>query len=130
MMLGLATPTEAGAMGAVGAIVLAVLHHPELSRAGRRIFVGGVIAAAIGGALAIAGDRAPGLQARLCRDLFRDSVALPRGGSHPGPARPDQAGLRDDHADHRDGRFHPDRVDLLFRRVSRRSTATSGWRIC
>ena len=55
MMLGLATPTEAGAMGAVGAIVLAVLHHPELSRAGRRVFVGGVIAAAIGGALAIAG---------------------------------------------------------------------------
>ena len=34
MMLGLATPTEAGAMGAVGAIVLAVLHHPELSRTG------------------------------------------------------------------------------------------------
>ena len=28
IFLGLATPTEAGAMGAVGAIVLAVLHRP------------------------------------------------------------------------------------------------------
>ncbi len=27
IFMGLATPTEAGAMGAVGAIVLAVLHH-------------------------------------------------------------------------------------------------------
>ena len=27
MMLGLATPTEAGAMGAVGAIVLAAIHQ-------------------------------------------------------------------------------------------------------
>ena len=37
MMLGLATPTEAGAMGAIGAIVLAVMHHKEFSRAGRII---------------------------------------------------------------------------------------------
>jgi TRAP-type mannitol/chloroaromatic compound transport system permease large subunit len=48
MMLGLATPTEAGAMGAVGAIVLAVTHHRELSRYGRGVFVAGLIAAAIG----------------------------------------------------------------------------------
>ena len=27
MMLGLATPTEAGAMGAIGAIVLAAIHQ-------------------------------------------------------------------------------------------------------
>jgi tripartite ATP-independent transporter DctM subunit len=33
--LGLATPTEAGAMGTVGAIALAVVHHPEFSRRGR-----------------------------------------------------------------------------------------------
>jgi tripartite ATP-independent transporter DctM subunit len=33
--LGLATPTEAGAMGTVGAIGLAVVHHPEFSRHGR-----------------------------------------------------------------------------------------------
>jgi tripartite ATP-independent transporter DctM subunit len=34
MMLGLATPTEAGAVGAVGSLVLAVLHHPKLGRDG------------------------------------------------------------------------------------------------
>ena len=48
MMLGLATPTEAGAMGAVGAIVLAVIHHRELSRPGRRMFVVGLVAGGIG----------------------------------------------------------------------------------
>ena len=35
IFLGLATPTEGGAMGTVGAIVLAVLHRPEFSRRGR-----------------------------------------------------------------------------------------------
>ena len=35
ILMGLATPTEGGAMGAVGAIVLAVLHHAEFSRRGR-----------------------------------------------------------------------------------------------
>jgi tripartite ATP-independent transporter DctM subunit len=35
IFLGLATPTEAGAMGTVGAIALAVVHHPEFSRRGR-----------------------------------------------------------------------------------------------
>jgi tripartite ATP-independent transporter DctM subunit len=48
MMLGLATPTEAGAMGAVGAIVLAVTHHRELSRYGRRVYVVGLAAGTIG----------------------------------------------------------------------------------
>jgi tripartite ATP-independent transporter DctM subunit len=33
--LGLATPTEGGAMGTVGAIALAVLHHPKFSRRGK-----------------------------------------------------------------------------------------------
>ena len=37
MMLGLATPTEAGAMGAIGAIVLAAIHHKELSTPGHKI---------------------------------------------------------------------------------------------
>ena len=32
IFMGLATPTEGGAMGMVGAIVLAVLHRPEMSR--------------------------------------------------------------------------------------------------
>ena len=35
ILMGLATPTEGGAMGAVGAIVLAVLHHKDFSRRGR-----------------------------------------------------------------------------------------------
>ena len=35
IFMGLATPTEAGAMGTVGAIVLAVLHRPEFSRRGQ-----------------------------------------------------------------------------------------------
>ncbi len=48
MMLGLATPTEAGAMGAVGAIVLAVTHHKAFSAPGRKIFIIGIIAAGIG----------------------------------------------------------------------------------
>src|SRR5512136_1038242 len=53
MMLGLTTPTEAGAMGAVGAIVLAVIHHREFSMIGRRIFVIGIIAAGIGTIIAM-----------------------------------------------------------------------------
>jgi len=35
IFLGLATPTEGGAMGMVGAVVLAVLHRAEFSRRGR-----------------------------------------------------------------------------------------------
>jgi TRAP-type mannitol/chloroaromatic compound transport system permease large subunit len=53
MMMGLATPTEAGAMGAVGAVVLAVIHHPEFSAAGRKVFVVGLVAGLIGTALGV-----------------------------------------------------------------------------
>jgi tripartite ATP-independent transporter DctM subunit len=48
MMLGLATPTEAGAMGAVGAIVLAVMHHKEFSTIGKKILIIGVAACGTG----------------------------------------------------------------------------------
>src|SRR5436190_17753023 len=48
MMMVLATPTEAGAMGAVGAIVLAAIHHKDFSSNDRRILIIGVIAAGIG----------------------------------------------------------------------------------
>jgi len=48
MMMGLATPTEAGAMGAVGAIVLAAIHHKDFSSTDRKILITGVIAAGIG----------------------------------------------------------------------------------
>ena len=48
MMLGLTTPTEAGAMGAVGAIVLAVMHHKQFSQFGRMTLFIGLIACAVG----------------------------------------------------------------------------------
>src|SRR6202008_2397426 len=53
MMLGLATPTEAGAMGAVGAIVLAGIHHKEFSATGRKMLIAGVIAGGIGTIIAM-----------------------------------------------------------------------------
>jgi TRAP-type mannitol/chloroaromatic compound transport system permease large subunit len=48
MMLGLTTPTEAGAMGAVGAIILAVMHHKQFTVFGRRTLLVGLIACAVG----------------------------------------------------------------------------------
>ncbi|WP_439374823.1 TRAP transporter large permease [Bradyrhizobium sp. PMVTL-01] len=48
MMMGLATPTEAGAMGAVGAIVLAAIHHKDFTSNDRKVLVTGVVAAGIG----------------------------------------------------------------------------------
>lgn len=48
MMLGLTTPTEAGAMGAVGAIILAVMHHKQFSQFGRMTLFVGLVACAIG----------------------------------------------------------------------------------
>jgi TRAP-type mannitol/chloroaromatic compound transport system permease large subunit len=53
MMMGLATPTEAGAMGAVGAIVLAAIHHKDFSTAGNKILIVGVIAAGVGTIIAM-----------------------------------------------------------------------------
>ncbi len=53
MMMGLATPTEAGAMGAVGAIVLAAIHHKDFSRTGSKILIIGVITAGIGTVIAM-----------------------------------------------------------------------------
>lgn len=38
MMLGIATPTESGAMGALGAIVLAVIRNPEFNRRDQLVF--------------------------------------------------------------------------------------------
>lgn len=48
MMMGLATPTEAGAMGAVGAIVLAAIHSKDFSTTGRKVMIAGIIACGIG----------------------------------------------------------------------------------
>jgi TRAP-type mannitol/chloroaromatic compound transport system permease large subunit len=48
MMMGLATPTEAGAMGAVGAIVLAAIHSKDFSTTGSKMLIIGSIAGGIG----------------------------------------------------------------------------------
>ena len=48
MMFGIATPTEAGAMGAIGAIVLAVTRHKDLGLLGSRVFKIGVVATLAG----------------------------------------------------------------------------------
>src|SRR3974390_966536 len=48
MMMGLATPTEAGAMGAVGAAVLAAIHKKEFNNTGRGGLIAGIIGAGIG----------------------------------------------------------------------------------
>src|SRR5947199_4787800 len=48
MMLGLATPTEAGAMGAIGAIVLAAVHHKDISSKGHKMLLIGIVATGVG----------------------------------------------------------------------------------
>src|SRR6266436_5384459 len=53
MMLGLATPTEAGAMGAIGAIILAAIHHKDLSAPGHKMIIIGVVATGIGAIVGI-----------------------------------------------------------------------------
>ena len=53
MMLGLATPTEAGAMGAIGAIVLAALHSKDFSSKGHKIVIAGVIALGVGAMIGV-----------------------------------------------------------------------------
>ncbi len=53
IFLGLATPTEGGAMGMVGAIVLAVLHRPEFSRRGKLAAQISSVAVSILGALGL-----------------------------------------------------------------------------
>ena len=53
MMLGLATPTEAGAMGAIGAIVLAAIHHKDLSGKGHKMLLIGIAATGIGAIIGV-----------------------------------------------------------------------------
>jgi TRAP-type mannitol/chloroaromatic compound transport system permease large subunit len=53
MLLGLATPTEAGAMGTVGALVLAVLRHPLAGKPTLRLFVVGLVAVGIASIIGI-----------------------------------------------------------------------------
>ncbi|HZP99034.1 MAG TPA: TRAP transporter large permease subunit [Reyranella sp.] len=56
IMMGLATPTEAGAMGTIGAIVLAVVRNAPLTRFDKLAFYGGCAAAIIGFFIGIVPD--------------------------------------------------------------------------
>ncbi|OJW27275.1 MAG: C4-dicarboxylate ABC transporter [Rhodospirillales bacterium 69-11] len=67
MMMGLATPTEAGAMGAVGAMILAVIHHRDFSSTGKKVFLLGLAAT---GVAVIVGSLA------LSSVLFRVAMAV------------------------------------------------------
>jgi TRAP-type mannitol/chloroaromatic compound transport system permease large subunit len=54
MMLGVATPTESGAMGALGAVILAAIRHPEFQGRDKiffRVGMAALLAAALVGAL-------------------------------------------------------------------------------
>ena len=95
MMLGLATPTEAGAMGAIGAIVLAAIHHKDLSSKGHKMLLIGVAATGVGVIIGILVGEGKLFKLTLRGGLSRRRLALPRSRPHPGPARPDQAGLPD-----------------------------------
>jgi tripartite ATP-independent transporter DctM subunit len=53
IMMGLATPTEAGAMGTVGSILLAVVRNAPLNRFDRGMFIAGLAAAVIGALIGI-----------------------------------------------------------------------------
>ncbi|MCW5748165.1 MAG: TRAP transporter large permease subunit [Alphaproteobacteria bacterium] len=63
IMMGLATPTEAGAMGAIGSIVLAVVRNAPLTRADRWIFGAGVAAALAGCAIGAVAFKSPSFKA-------------------------------------------------------------------
>ncbi len=54
IMMGLATPTEAGAMGTIGAIVLAVVRNAPLTQFDRFMFLAGCVAAIAGSLIGIA----------------------------------------------------------------------------
>ncbi|MCX7384190.1 MAG: TRAP transporter large permease subunit [Alphaproteobacteria bacterium] len=53
IMMGLATPTEAGAMGAIGAIVLAVVRNAPLTKFDKSMFAAGIVASLAGSVIGI-----------------------------------------------------------------------------
>jgi TRAP-type mannitol/chloroaromatic compound transport system permease large subunit len=63
IMMGLATPTEAGAMGTVGSIVLAVVRNAPLTRFDRWTFWAGCAAAVLGAAIGAVAFDSPGFKA-------------------------------------------------------------------
>ena len=70
ILMGLATPTEGGAMGAVGAIVLAVLHSDQFSTRGKYAAFIALVAMVLITALSLMGSVAAGLLAVVEKPLF------------------------------------------------------------
>jgi TRAP-type mannitol/chloroaromatic compound transport system permease large subunit len=70
ILMGLATPTEGGAMGAVGAIVLAVLHNEQFSTRGKYAAFVALVAMVLITALSLAGSVTAGLLAVVEKPLF------------------------------------------------------------
>ncbi len=78
IFIGLATPTEGGAMGMVGAIVLAILHRPEFSRRGRiasKVALAAVGLVCVAAGVAQADELAPALAANA--DKVFDAIRAP-----------------------------------------------------
>ena len=53
LLIGLASPTEGGAMGAIGAVVLAVIRHAEVGARSKRVFWIGVSASGVAAIIGI-----------------------------------------------------------------------------
>jgi tripartite ATP-independent transporter DctM subunit len=53
MMLGIATPTESGAMGALGAVILAVIRHPEFGGRDRIVLKAGLAALSVAAVIGV-----------------------------------------------------------------------------
>src|SRR5262249_30054265 len=91
IMMGLATPTEAGAMGAIGAIVLAVVRNAPLTKFDRVMFYGGCAAAIVGSLIGIAAFKSFAFQVAFTI-MFAAIVWLcwraPGGRGPPGPPPP------------------------------------------
>jgi tripartite ATP-independent transporter DctM subunit len=63
IMMGLATPTEAGAMGTIGAIVLAVVRNAPLTKFDKWVFGAGCVAAVIGFFIGLVAFKSPAFKA-------------------------------------------------------------------
>ena len=76
IMMGLATPTEAGAMGTIGAIVLAVVRNAPLTRFDKWVFGAGVGASGVGFVIGLFAFKSLALQGGFHGDVRLDRLAV------------------------------------------------------
>ncbi len=77
MMLGIATPTESGAMGALGAVILAVLRHPQLRAIDKRVAQTGITALALAAILGALFQPEEGQNmAKFARQILQIALAI------------------------------------------------------